>query len=47
MPKKYFRCKICNDIHYGEAGPEICPTCQQKNAYEGIAPDDAKERMGL
>ncbi len=28
MPvKKYWRCTICNDLHYGVKAPEICPTC--------------------
>ncbi len=25
--KKYWRCTICNDLHYGKNAPEICPTC--------------------
>ncbi|MGD8534644.1 MAG: ferredoxin-thioredoxin reductase catalytic domain-containing protein [Candidatus Aminicenantes bacterium] len=31
--KKYWRCFVCNDIHYGIKPPTICPTCQVKNAY--------------
>jgi rubrerythrin len=47
MGKEYFRCKICGDIHYGSAGPEICPTCKQENAYMAIKKDDAKTLMGM
>jgi len=28
---------VCNDIHYGVKPPEICPTCQVKNAYVEIS----------
>ena len=45
--KKFFRCTVCNDIHYGISGPEICPTCQAKNAYVGIDQKEAKYVMGL
>jgi rubrerythrin len=31
--KTYWRCNVCNDIHYGVRPPEICPTCKVKNAY--------------
>ncbi|MFH1972017.1 MAG: rubredoxin-like domain-containing protein [archaeon] len=31
--KKFFRCNVCNDIHYGIEGPEKCPTCNAMNAY--------------
>lgn len=35
MPqKKLFRCRVCGDIHFGVNAPEVCPTCQQTNAYE-------------
>ncbi|MBW2967643.1 hypothetical protein KY362_04100 [Candidatus Woesearchaeota archaeon] len=33
MAKKFWRCNVCNDVHHGNAGPEICPTCFAKNAY--------------
>ncbi|MBW2992262.1 hypothetical protein KY345_03530 [Candidatus Woesearchaeota archaeon] len=45
--KKFFRCNVCNDIHYGVAGPEICPTCQTPNAYAEIDVQEAKSVMGL
>ncbi|MFA6461813.1 MAG: hypothetical protein WCV90_06115 [Candidatus Woesearchaeota archaeon] len=45
MAKKYFKCSVCGDIHYGNAGPEICPTCQHKNAYKEIPTSDAKKLL--
>ncbi len=45
--KKFFRCNVCNDIHYGVAGPEICPTCNAKNAYVEIDENEARKVMGL
>ncbi|MFA6382282.1 MAG: hypothetical protein WCX08_03405 [Candidatus Buchananbacteria bacterium] len=47
MTKKFFRCNVCNDIHHGAAGPEICPTCQTKNAYVEIEAEAAKTIMTL
>ena len=38
--KKFFRCNVCNDIHYGLQYPELCPTCMAKDAY---VETDAKE----
>ncbi len=40
--KKYWRCFVCNDIHYGLAPPEICPTCKVKNAYIEISSHEAE-----
>jgi len=28
-PKKFWRCTICGDLHYGVQAPEVCPTCHQ------------------
>jgi rubrerythrin len=48
MPeKKFWRCTVCSDIHYGVAGPETCPTCQQKNVYVEIDKEEAKNVQGL
>ncbi len=47
MDKKFWRCNVCNDLHYGVAGPEICPTCQTKNAYVEIDKEEAKNILGL
>lgn len=41
--KKYWRCFVCNDIHYGVKPPEICPTCMAVNAYVGISSKEAKK----
>ncbi len=47
MPdKKFWRCTVCNDIHYGVAGPETCPTCSAKNAYCEIAEKEARNLIG-
>ncbi len=42
MRKKFWRCFICNDIHYGLKPPEICPTCLAKNAYVEISSKEAE-----
>ena len=47
MAKRFWRCSVCADIHFGEAGPEICPTCQAKNAYVEIDVSEAKSVMEL
>ena len=47
MPKKFWRCNVCNDIHYGLAGPGICPTCSTPNAYVEITKGEAIKVMGL
>ncbi|MFQ6038658.1 MAG: ferredoxin-thioredoxin reductase catalytic domain-containing protein [Candidatus Aminicenantales bacterium] len=40
--KKFWRCFVCNDIHYGTSPPEICPTCQAKNAYVEVSSTEAQ-----
>jgi rubrerythrin len=45
--KKFFRCNVCNDIHYGVFPPEICPTCRAENAYVEIDAKEAKKVMEL
>ena len=47
MSKKFWRCNVCNDIHFGASGPEMCPTCQTKNAYVEIDKEEAKNIMEL
>ncbi|MFH0818285.1 MAG: hypothetical protein V1909_06670 [Candidatus Micrarchaeota archaeon] len=47
MGKKYFRCIVCNDIHYGSNPPEICPTCFQFNKFEEIGFEEAKKILEL
>jgi ferredoxin-thioredoxin reductase catalytic chain len=43
--KKHWRCHVCNDIHYGFAPPEICPTCRMKNAYVEISSVETRKVM--
>ncbi|NIM58927.1 MAG: hypothetical protein GTO16_08300 [Candidatus Aminicenantes bacterium] len=45
--KKYWRCFVCNDIHYGVKPPEICPTCLAKHAYVEISSNEAKNISGV
>lgn len=33
MQKRFWRCHVCNDIHYGVYAPEFCPTCGKRNAF--------------
>lgn len=40
--KKFWRCFVCNDIHYGLKPPEVCPTCGVRNAYVEISPAEAR-----
>ena len=47
MGKKFFRCIVCNDVHYGVLPPETCPTCVQVNKYVEIDESEARELMGL
>jgi ferredoxin-thioredoxin reductase catalytic subunit len=41
--KRYWRCFVCNDIHYGVAPPELCPTCKVLNAYVEISAEEARK----
>lgn len=41
--RKYWRCHVCNDIHYGVKPPEVCPTCNFKNAYIETSSAEAKK----
>jgi ferredoxin-thioredoxin reductase catalytic chain len=45
MTKKYWRCFVCGDIHYGVKPPEVCPTCLVKNAYVEISSAEAERIM--
>ncbi len=47
MAKKFFICNVCGDVHFGEAGPEECPTCGVENAYERAERDEALEAIGV
>ena len=45
--KKFWRCHVCNDIHFGIKPPELCPTCTVKNAYVEISSEEAKKICGI
>jgi len=47
MTKTFWKCGVCGDIHYGNTGPEICPTCGAENAYTAVSREDAKKAMKL
>ena len=40
--KRFFRCKVCNDVHFGDTPPEICPTCESMNSYVEVTKDEAE-----
>jgi len=44
--KKFWRCFVCNDIHYGVNPPEICPTCKAKNAFVEISSAESQKISG-
>jgi len=44
--KKFWRCHVCNDIHYGVNPPETCPTCLVKKAFVEISSEEAKKISG-
>jgi ferredoxin-thioredoxin reductase catalytic chain len=46
MKKRYWRCFVCNDIHYGIVPPELCPTCKVLNAYVEISAEEARKILG-
>lgn len=45
--KKFWRCFVCNDIHYGLKPPEICPTCMVMNSYVEISSEEALKISGM
>ncbi len=45
--KKYWRCHVCNDIHFGTKSPKICPTCLQENAYVEVSSREAMNVMSV
>lgn len=40
--KHFWRCFVCNDIHYGVKPPETCPTCGVRKAYVEISSAEAE-----
>lgn len=47
MVKKFYKCSVCGDIHFGVEYPEKCPTCGAKDAYESVDEEEAKDDMGF
>ena len=43
--KKFYKCRVCGDIHYGVNPPKTCPTCLTDNAYNEIKKEGAKKVM--
>ncbi len=41
--KKFWRCTVCGDVHYGAAGPKECPTCHQVGTYVEIDAEEARK----
>ncbi|MBU0531116.1 hypothetical protein KJ910_01280 [Patescibacteria group bacterium] len=41
MKKKFFKCRVCGDIHFGLDAPAVCPTCKVKKSYEAATGADA------
>jgi ferredoxin-thioredoxin reductase catalytic subunit len=41
--KKFWRCFVCNDIHYGVKPPEICPTCLAKKGFVETTSEEAQK----
>jgi len=46
MKKRFWRCFVCNDIHWGVKPPEVCPTCRVAHAYVEISAKEAKAILG-
>jgi rubrerythrin len=48
MPeKKYWRCTVCHDFHYGAMAPELCPTCKQSEKYVEATKEELMQAIGL
>ncbi len=47
LEKRFWRCHICNDIHYGAKPPETCPTCGAKNAFAVCDRNEAMQMMAF
>jgi ferredoxin-thioredoxin reductase catalytic chain len=45
--KKFWRCNVCNDVHYGVKPPELCPTCLALNAYVEVSSEEARQVMSV
>ncbi len=46
--KTYWRCSVCNDLHYGVQAPEKCPTCGvPREQHEPVEKDKFLEIMEI
>lgn len=45
--KSYWRCFICNDIHFGVRSPGVCPTCGVPKAYVRVSGREAAMVQGF
>lgn len=45
--KSWFRCNVCNDLHFGITAPRICPTCGYDNAYVTVPLVEAEVVGGI
>ncbi|MFA7686020.1 MAG: hypothetical protein WCX95_04445 [Candidatus Gracilibacteria bacterium] len=43
--KKYWRCTVCADLHYGVLPPALCPTCKQTEKYVEITKEEFLSAM--
>ncbi len=41
--KKFWRCHVCGDIHFGLMPPDVCPTCKVEQAYVETASREARD----
>ncbi len=44
--KFLWRCHVCNDLHYGERPPYMCPTCAARNAFVLNDSNEALKMIG-
>jgi rubrerythrin len=47
MNKKFYKCKVCGDIHFGVMSPDPCPTCKTPHAYEEVDQETVRQQMGF
>ncbi len=46
MEKKFWRCTVCGDLHWGALAPEKCPTCgAPRSKHEEITLDEFAEKI--
>ncbi len=45
--KKFWRCTVCNDLHFGEKPPKECPTCHVVDAYIEIDKSEFMAILGI